>query len=71
MDLEIDVGNVHYLATFFDPNRLAQEIADELADGSPAWTEVNLVVIPTVSRQAIEAAVDHLAKSDFADLRPR
>jgi hypothetical protein len=51
-----------YRINFYDPVRLAQEIADELERGSPFF-EPNLVVVPSVTRQDMETAVQFLMQS--------
>jgi hypothetical protein len=47
---------------FYEPVRLAQEIEDELERGSPFF-EPNLVLVPSVTRQHMETAVEHLVQS--------
>jgi RimJ/RimL family protein N-acetyltransferase len=54
--------------TFYDPVRLAQEVQSALA-GPGYFTERTSVVIPTLSKKAIEAVVALLAQHDFADIR--
>lgn len=53
--------------TFYDPFRLAQEIDDGVA-GHGYFAEAAVVVVPTVTREAIEAAVARMAESGFAVL---
>jgi hypothetical protein len=54
--------------TFYDPVRLAQEVQSALA-GPGYFTERTSVVVPTLSKEAIEAVVALLAQRDFADIR--
>jgi copper chaperone CopZ len=54
--------------TFYDPSRLTQEIRDGIA-GHGYFAESAVVVVPTVTREAIEAAVAQMAESGFAELR--
>jgi hypothetical protein len=46
----------------YDPVRLAQDVHGELAAGRP-FAEPNLVVVPSVTREAIKGAVQALARS--------
>jgi hypothetical protein len=47
---------------FYSPERLAQEVSDEL-DASAVFYEPNLLVIPEVNARQIEIAVHHLIKT--------
>ena len=58
-------GKQHRL-TFYDPVRLGQEIEDQLQRGT-AFFEPNLVVIPSVTRENMEKAVDILIQSGGVD----
>jgi hypothetical protein len=51
-----------YRMNFYEPVRLAQEIEAELERGSPFF-EPNLVVVPSVTRQNMETAVEFLVQS--------
>jgi hypothetical protein len=53
--------------SFYDPARLAQEVADEL-DRTGFFAERNLIVVPNVTREQIERAVRELSETDFAGL---
>jgi hypothetical protein len=55
-----------YRMNFYEPVRLAQEIEDELKRGRPFF-EPNLVVVPSVTRQHMEAAVEFLV--EYGQLR--
>jgi hypothetical protein len=50
-----------YRIIFYEPVRLAQEIEDELKRGKP-FLEQNLVVVPSVTRQNMETAVEYLVQ---------
>ncbi|GIF49372.1 hypothetical protein DFJ67_5476 [Asanoa ferruginea] len=56
------------VVTFYDPTRLAQEIQSALA-GPGYFAERTLVVVPTVSKEAIEAVVARMAGHGFAEIR--
>jgi hypothetical protein len=61
----------HYALTFFDPIRLAQELAADAQAGRPYFAEPGLVVLPEVSTASIEAAVPGLLRDGFfAHLKP-
>jgi hypothetical protein len=53
--------------TFYDPVRLAQQVADAMT-GSGYFAESTVVVVPTVTREAIEAVIARMAESGFADI---
>ncbi|SCL20533.1 hypothetical protein GA0074692_0894 [Micromonospora pallida] len=53
--------------TFYDPTRLAQEVQSAMR--VPGYfAERAVAVVPTVTREAIEAAVALMALRDFADV---
>lgn len=59
-------GSVYEL-TIYDPVRLGQEVADEVAaDGS--FAVANLVVVDRVTREEISRAVERQSRSDFSGL---
>ena len=61
----------HYALTFFDPVRLAQELAADVQAGRPYFAEAGLVVLPEVSTAAIQAAVPELVQDGFFEqLKP-
>jgi hypothetical protein len=51
-----------YRVTFYDPTRLAQDIEDELK-GAAVFLERNLVVVQSVTRAKMEAAIDVVART--------
>lgn len=51
-----------YRIEFYDPTRLAQDIASELSH-KRVFLERNLLVIPAVTRANIEAAIADIAKT--------
>jgi hypothetical protein len=51
-----------YRINFYEPVRLAQDIEAELERGS-LFFEPNLVVVPSVTRQNMETAVEFLVQS--------
>jgi hypothetical protein len=63
----IVVGERHADVVFYEPVRLGQDIAEEIADaGYLAFT--NLVVVPQVTKDALIHAVDLLAEANFTEL---
>ena len=61
-----------YSMSFYDPTRLKQVLDDEVAGGSPFFTEVGLVIVPEVTRENMEKAAEELCRQGFFDsLRPR
>lgn len=63
----IALGEQHADVVFYEPVRLGQDIAEELAD-TGYLALANLVVVPQVTREALIHAVDLLAEGDFAEL---
>ncbi|MFD0895086.1 hypothetical protein KBB96_00980 [Luteolibacter ambystomatis] len=60
--LEIHIGDNRFRPVFYDPVRLSQEISDELLrDG--IFSEPGLIVIASVTRMNIEAAIARMAES--------
>jgi hypothetical protein len=53
--------------TFYDPTRLAQEVQGAMAQPG-YFVERALVVVPTVTRGAIESAVAAMARRGFVDV---
>ncbi|GAA3782030.1 hypothetical protein GCM10022225_83010 [Plantactinospora mayteni] len=53
--------------TFYDPTRLAQEVRSAMTVRG-YFAERAVAVVPTVTREAIEAAVALMAQHDFADV---
>ncbi|MEU4220638.1 hypothetical protein [Actinoplanes sp. NPDC026623] len=53
--------------TFYDPARLAQEVQSAVAQPG-YFAESAVVVLPAVTREAIEAVVAQLAQRRFADI---
>ena len=52
---------------FYDPTRLAQDVEAEI-DPSGQFTSPPVVVLPSVTRPAIEAAAHALAAADFGSV---
>jgi hypothetical protein len=50
---------------FIDPVRLVQDLEAELAAGRSCFAEPNMIVVPHVTRKAIEKTVAELAAEDF------
>lgn len=65
--LLIRSGARTYSVSFYDEARLRQETSDALAAG-PCFAEPNLVVLKSVTKELIEAAIEHLASKSFRDL---
>ena len=63
----IVLGERHADVMFYEPVRLGQDIADELADAGYLAVS-NLVVVAQVTREAMIRAVDSPAEGGFAEL---
>ena len=60
-----------YALVFYDAVRLAQDLADEAAAGSPYLAEAGLVVLEKVTADNMQAAIERLAEEGyFESLRP-
>jgi hypothetical protein len=60
-----------YPVTFYDPVRLAQDVKASGTYGVPMLAEPGLVVIPEVTREAIERTIPELIELRFFDhLKP-
>jgi hypothetical protein len=57
--VELDCG-ARYALCFIDPTRLRQELELEVRSGRPFYAIPNLVVLPEVTRSAIERATREL-----------
>lgn len=57
--VEVEHGACHRLS-FIDPVRLEQGLADNVGAGHPYYSEPGLVVVPEVSTEAIQLAVQGL-----------
>lgn len=62
-DVRVRYGGREYPVTFYEPERLAQDAAEELDEGKPFF-EPNIIVVRKVSKDAMIAAVAELAKDD-------
>ena len=56
------IAGQRYRVTFYDPSRLAQEIADEL-EKSSSFFERNLIVVKSVTRAHMQAAIEVIAST--------
>jgi hypothetical protein len=67
--VELEDG-CRYAVYFSDPIRLQQDVNDAIQNGRPCFAEPGLIIVPEVTVQSIEAAVQFLGKQDFfASLR--
>ncbi len=64
-DVLVEWNGQSYRPMFYDPIRLGQEIADELARGVVFFREPNLVVVDQVTRGHMEAAITALVGNGF------
>ncbi|MFF4925695.1 hypothetical protein ACFY4B_34400 [Kitasatospora sp. NPDC001261] len=64
------VGDAVYDLTVYDEERLAQD-AKAAVEAGRIMTAVNLLVIPSVTREVIAEAVAQLARTGFGGLAPR
>jgi hypothetical protein len=69
-DLLVEYGDRVYRPVFYDPTRLAQEIADEVTSAREYFIAQNLVVVRAVTRSNIVAALDGLSERHFETLVP-
>jgi hypothetical protein len=68
--IRVETEDTAYDLVFFDPVRLAQDIALTFKEIEPFWNEENMVVIEQVDREHITAAVAWLARAEFRTLKP-
>jgi hypothetical protein len=54
-----------YPVTFFEPTRLAQELAEEASRGRQFFTEPGLIIVQEVTLSTMEAAARALAAEGF------
>jgi hypothetical protein len=67
--VELEDG-CRYAVYFSDPIRLQQDVDDAVQNGRPCFAEPGLIIVPEVTVQSIEAAVQFLWKQGFfASLR--
>ncbi|RGD55448.1 hypothetical protein DR950_39440 [Kitasatospora xanthocidica] len=66
----VRVGDAVYDLTVYDEERLAQD-AKAAVEAGRIMTAVNLLVIPSVTREVIAEAVARLARTGFGGLAPR
>jgi hypothetical protein len=67
-DLVVVVGDRHIRPTIMTPHRLARETEIEFAEGKPCYFESNVVLVPEISRERINAAMAELSRSGFDGL---
>lgn len=61
-----------YPVEFIDPVRLAQEVQDYVRLNIPCYAEPGLIILPEVTLEHIEKAVQHLYdRGFFASFRPQ
>lgn len=61
-----------YILYFIDPVRLQQDLESEVESGRSYLSEPNMIVIPEVTREAIETTVASLVEEGFFErLGPR
>jgi hypothetical protein len=53
--------------SFWDPVRLAQEISDGARSGRVCFAEPGLVIIPSVTREHMQKAIEELARVNYFD----
>lgn len=68
--IELDDGS-RYSLTFYDPIRLNQTIEEELSSGATFFAETNLVIVPNVTVEGLQQAVNDLYENGFfSSLKP-
>lgn len=65
-DVHLRYRGREYPLTFYDPQRLAQDVADQLEEG-PLFFERNIVVVRKVTREAMVLAAQELARNRQID----
>lgn len=72
LSAEVEVeGGYRYSVFFYDPVRLQQDLESEIKFGAPCLAEAGLVVLPEVSVEAAQRAIQHLyQKGFFAQFKP-
>lgn len=58
----------HYILNFYDPIRLNQELDDNISLDKPYFAEQNLIVVPEVTLEHINAALQYLWRSGYFNL---
>jgi hypothetical protein len=53
--------------SFWDPVRLSQEISDGVRLGRACFAEPGLVIVPSVTRDHMQKAIEELAKAKYFD----
>jgi len=62
----VEVGEDKYCLEFYDFTRLSQDILEELSSSS-MFVGNNIIVLESVTREAMQSAVDFIAKSGRFD----
>jgi hypothetical protein len=65
--LIIETADAEYRPVLYDEARLAQEARDALAS-SGLFAERSIVVLPRLTRENIDAAVERLSRGSFAQI---
>ncbi len=58
-------GGGQYILTFFNLARLAQELQRHIEMGEPCFAQANLMVVPDVTVEAMQASVKFLLREGF------
>jgi hypothetical protein len=67
-DVEIETSVGTYRPLFYDAVRLAQDAEAELEDGATCFSPGNIVIVKTVTRREMDAAIVDLARDNFSTL---
>jgi hypothetical protein len=65
-DVRLRYEGREYPLTFYEPQRLAQDVADQLEE-SPIFFERNIVVVKKVTRAAMDLAAQELVRGRRTD----
>jgi hypothetical protein len=65
-DVRMQYGGLEYPLTFYEPQRLAQDIADQLKEGR-LFFEPNVVVVTKVTRETMRLAAQALVREGRID----
>jgi len=60
-----DKNGVKHQFCFYDPVRLSQEISDEFQRGKSGFIEKGLIVVPEVTKEAIERVLEQAENEGY------
>ncbi len=63
--VELMLNDQIYQLTFYDPVRLAQDLADDIQSGKIAIVEKGLMVIPSITKENIIRAINQAVEEGY------